>query len=114
MQLRCVRGSGQSWRQWPSPARLDTPAHSGPIDRCPPQILPDTHCEVKPVTPLFLFTRFPDPLVFPCEPSQGLFANSGECTSLGHFLLLLLNQTLLSKTADEALCLTPGKIFHEF
>lgn len=65
MQLWCVRGSGQSWRRWPGRAHPATPAHSGPIDGCPPWVLPDTHCEVKPVTPFFLFNRFSDPLVFP-------------------------------------------------
>ena len=46
---------------WPRP-----PGHPGPQwsdRRLPPWSLPDTHCEVKPVTPLFLFTRFSDPLV---------------------------------------------------
>lgn len=109
MQLRCVRGSGQSWRQWPGRARPATPAHSGPIDGCPRGAF---QTPTAKSSQLLLFFCSPGFLTLSCFLGTN-FANPGECASLGYFLLLL-NQTSLSKTADKALCLPPGRIFHEF
>lgn len=99
---------------WPRP-----PGHPSP-QRSDRQLPPHGSFQTPTAksSPLLLFFCLPGFLTLSCflvNHPRDFFANPRECASLGHFLFFfLLNQTLLSKTADEALCLPPGKIFHEF
>lgn len=108
MQLRCVRGVRAELETWPGRFARPPPSLQWPDRRLPPWVSPDTHCEVKPVTP-FCLTGFLDPLMF---PRDWILQTPGMCL-FGAFLLLLV-QTSPLKTADKALCLPPGRIFHEF
>lgn len=68
MQLRCVRGTGQSWRQLRDRPRPSSPGAERPNGRAGP----DARAKPRPLSPLFWRPGFPSPFFFlMTHPSWG-------------------------------------------
>lgn len=68
MQLRCVRGTGQSWRQLRDRPRPSSPGAERPNRRAGP----DARAKPRPLSPLFWRPGFPSPFFFlMTHPSWG-------------------------------------------
>lgn len=75
MQLRCVRGTGQSWRQLRDRPRPSSPGAERPNGRAGP----DARAKPRPLSPLFWRPGFPSPFFFSYDPSVlGTVARPGS------------------------------------
>lgn len=110
MQLRACGGSGQSWKQSHGRPRPGRPAQSGPINNCPSRILQTPTSKSRQLRLVFCLPGFLSLSCLLVNHFGDVCKPWGTCL----FLAFLLNQTLLPKTSDEALCLPLGKVFMDF